>query len=103
MYPRLVLKSVDEEERAATPPVAPSEAARIEDRRAPSPQDPPTWVLQSMLTIIDMHSPVTREGGTFWYRDCTLTVRKGKGATATAVASGMYGQSGRAAPGACRT
>ena len=82
MYPRLVLNSVDEEERAAPLPVAPSEAARTVDGRAPSLQDPPTWVLQSTLTIIDMHSPVTRQGGTFWYRDCTLTVRKGKAATA---------------------
>ena len=82
MYPRLVLKSVDEEERAAPLPVAPSEAARTVDGRAPSLQDPPTWVLQSTLTITDMHSPVTRQGGTFWYRDCTLTVRKGKAATA---------------------
>ena len=39
-------------------------------------------MLQSTLTITDMHSPVTRHGGTFWYRDCTLTVRKGKAATA---------------------
>ena len=29
-----------------------------------------------------MRSPVTRHGGTFWYRDCTMTVRKGKAATA---------------------
>ena len=35
-----------------------------------------------MSTITDMHSPVTRQGGTFWYRDCTLTVWKGKAATA---------------------
>ena len=82
MYTRLVLKSVDEEERAAPLPVAPSEAARTVDGRAPSLQDPPTWVLQSTLTITDMHSPVTRQGGTFWYRDCTRTVRKGKAATA---------------------
>ena len=52
------------------------------DGRAPSLQDPPTRLLQSTLTITDMHSPVTRQGGTFWYRDCTLTVRKGKAATA---------------------
>ena len=82
MYPRLVLKSVDEEERAAPPPMAPSEAARTVDGRAPSLQDPPTWVLQSTLTITDMHSPVTRQGGTLRYRDCTLTVQKGKAATA---------------------
>ena len=105
MYPRLVLKFVDEEERAAPLPVAPWEAARTVDGRAPSLQDLLTWVLQSTLTISDMHSPVTRQGGTFWYRDCTLTVRKSKPATspAIAVASGMYGQSGRAAPAACRT
>ena len=82
MYPRLVLKSVDEEERAAPLPVAPLEAARTVAGRAPSLQDPPTWVLQSTLTITGMHSPVTRQGGRFWYRDCTLTVRKGKAATA---------------------
>ena len=82
MYRRLVLKSVDEEERAAPLPVAPSEAARTVCGRAPSLQDPPTWVLQPTLTITDMHSPVTTQGGTFWYCDCTLTVRKGKGATA---------------------
>ena len=82
VYPRLDLKSVDEEERAAPLPVAPSEAARTVDGRAPSLQDPPTWVLQSTLTITNMHSPVTRQGGTFWCRDCTLTVRKGKAATA---------------------
>ena len=39
-------------------------------------------MLQWTLTITGMHSPVTRQGGTFWYRDCTLTVRKGKAATA---------------------
>ena len=82
MYPRLVLQSVDEEERAAPLPVAPLEAARTVDGRAPSLQDPPTWLLQSMLTITDMHSPVPRQGGTFLYRDCTLTVRKGNVATA---------------------
>ena len=82
MYPRLVLKSIDEEERAAPLPVAPSEAARTVDWPAPSLQVPPTWVLQSTLTITDMHSPVTRRGRTFWYRHCTLTVRKGKAATA---------------------
>ena len=82
MYPWLVLKSVDEEERAAPRPVASSEAARTVDGRAPSLQDPPTWVLQSTLTITDMHSPVTRQGGTFWYRDSTVTVQKGKAATA---------------------
>ena len=32
--------------------------------------------------ITDMHGHVTRQGGTFWYHDCTLTVRKGKAATA---------------------
>ena len=82
VYPRLVLKSVDEEEGAAPLPVAPSEAARTVDGRAPSLQDPPTWVLQSTLNITDMHSPMTRHGGAFWYRDCTLTVRKGKATTA---------------------
>ena len=82
VYPRLVLKSVDEEERAAPLPVAPLEATRTVDGRAPCIQGPPTWVFQSTLTITDMHSPVTRQGGTFWYRDCTLTVRKGKAATA---------------------
>ena len=82
VYPRLVLKSVDEEERAAPLPMAPWEAARTVDGRAPSLQDPPTWLLQSTLTITDMHSPVTRRGGTSWYRDCTLTLRKGKAATA---------------------
>ena len=82
VYSRLVLKPVDEEEQAAPLPVAPSEAARTVDERAPSLQDPPTWPLQSTLTITDMHSPVTRQGGTFWYRDYTLTVRKGKTATA---------------------
>ena len=65
MYPRLLLKTVDEEERAAPLPVAPSEAARTVDGRAPSLQDPPTWVLQSTLTITDMHSPMTRQRGTF--------------------------------------
>ena len=73
VYRRLVLKSVDEEERAAPVPVTPSEAARTVDGRAPSLQDPPTWVLQLTLTITHMHSPVTRQGGTFWHRDCTLT------------------------------
>ena len=82
VYPRLVLKSVDEEERAAPLSVAPSEAARIVDVRAPSLQDPPTWLLQSTLTITDMRSLVTRQGGTFWYGDCTLTAPKGKAATA---------------------
>ena len=82
VYPRLVLKSVDEEERAASLPVAPSEAARTVDGRAPSLQDPPTWLLQSTLTITDMHSPVTRQGSTLWYRDSTPTVSKGKAATA---------------------
>ena len=82
VYPRLVLKSVDEEERAAPLPMAPSEAARTVDGQAPSLQDPLTWLLQSTLTITGMHSPMTRQGGTFWYRDCTLTVRKGKAATA---------------------
>ena len=82
VYPRLVLKSVDEEERAAPLPVAPSEAARTVDGRAPSLQDPSTWVLQSTLTITDMHSSVTTQGGTLWYRDCTRSVRKGKAATA---------------------
>ena len=81
LYPRLVLKSVDEEERAAPLPVAPLEATRTVDGRAPSLQDPPTWVFQSTLTITDMHSPVTRQGGTLWYRDCTLTARKRKAAT----------------------
>ena len=52
------------------------------DGRAPSLQDPPTWLLQWTLTITDMHSPVTRQGGKFWYRHCTLTVRKGKAAAA---------------------
>ena len=79
---RVVIQSVDEEERAAPLPVAPSQAARTVDGRAPSLQDPPTWLLQSTLTITEMHSPMTRQGGTFWYRDCTLTVRKGKAATA---------------------
>ena len=60
VYPRVVVKSVDEEERAAPLPVAPSEAARTVDGRAPSLQDPPTWLLQSTLTTTDMHSPVTR-------------------------------------------
>ena len=82
MYPRLVLKSMDEEELAAPLPVAASEAARTLDGRAPSLQEHPTWLLQSTLTITDMHSPVTRQGGAFWYRDCTLTVRKGKAASA---------------------
>ena len=82
MYPRLVLKSVDEEERAAPLPLAPLEAVRTVDGRAPSLQDPPTWLLQSTLTITDIHSPVTTQGGTFRYRNCTLTVRKGKAATA---------------------
>ena len=82
MYPRLVLKYVDEEERAAPLPVVPSEAARAVDGRAPSLQDPLTWLLRSTLTITDMRSLVTRQGGTFWYRDCMLTARKGKAATA---------------------
>ena len=82
MYSRLVLKSADEEERAAPLLVAPSQAARTVDGRAPSLQDPPTWLLQLTLTITDMHSSMTRQGGTFWYRDCTLTVWKGKAATA---------------------
>ena len=82
MYPRLLLKSVDEEEQESPLQVAPLEAARTVDGRAPSLQDRPTWVLQSTLTITDMHSLVTRQGGTFWYRDCTLTVGKGKAATA---------------------
>ena len=81
VYPRLVVKSVDEEDRATPLPMAPSETTRTVDGRAPSLQDPPTWLLQSMLTITDMHSPATRQGGTFWYRDRTLTVRKGKEAT----------------------
>ena len=52
------------------------------DGRTPSLQDPPTWLLQSTLSITDMHSHMTRQGGTLWYRDYTLTVRKGKAATA---------------------
>ena len=51
------------------------------DGRAPSLQDPPTWLLQSTLTITYIQSPVTKQGGTFWCRDCTLTVRKVKAAT----------------------
>ena len=51
------------------------------DGRPPSLQDAPTWLLQSTLTITDMHSPATRQGGTLWCRDCTPTVRKGKAAT----------------------
>ena len=81
-FPWLVPKSVAEEEGAAPLPVAPPDAARTVDGLAPNLQDPPTWLLQSTLTITDMHSPVTTQGGTIWYRDCTLTVRKGKTATA---------------------
>ena len=101
MYPRLVLKSVDEEERAAPLPVV---LPRTVDGRAPSRQDPPTWLLQLTLPITDMHSPVTRQRGTFWYRLHTDRPEgEGSHCPATAVASGMYGQSGRASPGACRT
>ena len=82
VYPRLVVKPVDDEERAAALPVPPSEAAWTVDGRAPSLHDPPTWLLQSTLTITDMHSPVTKQGGTFWYLDCTPSVPKGKPATA---------------------
>ena len=82
VYPRLGLESVDEEERAAPLPVAPSEAPRTVDGRAPSLQDPLTWLWQSTLTITDMHTLVTRQVGTIWYRDCTPTVRKGKATAA---------------------
>ena len=82
MYAQLVVKAVDEEQRVAPLPVAPLEAAQTVDGRAPSLEDPPTWLLASTLTNQDMHSAVTRPGGTFEYRDCTLTVRKGKAAIA---------------------
>ena len=75
MYPRLVLKAVEEEERAKPLPVAPFEAPRVIDGWQLGLEDPSTWPLSATLTISDMHSRVAKHGGTFWYHDRTLSVR----------------------------
>ena len=74
VYPQLVLNAVDDEEMAKPLSMAPSEASRVIDGRQLSLEDPPTLLATATLTVSDMHSPMVRHGGAFWYRDCTLSV-----------------------------
>ena len=78
MSPRLALKAVDDKEMAKPLPVAPFGASRVIDGRQLGLEDPPTWPSTATLTISDMHSPVAKHGGTFWYLDCNVSVRQGK-------------------------
>ena len=68
MYPRLVWKPVDEEERAKLLPVAPCEAPQAIDGRQLVFEDPPTCSLFATLAITNLLvlCPHNADGGLFY-------------------------------------
>ena len=76
MYPRLVLKAVDDGEMAKPLLVGPFGASRVIDGTQLGLEDPRTWPAPATLTSGDMHSPVAKHGGTFCYRGCNVSMQR---------------------------